>query len=222
MKFVVCYCWPRGDDHLAYAYRFINSYAQFPPQVDHETVILTDPGELDGEFDLARSLPKVSFFQCNAPGKDLSRYFAYCEQSTADVVIFLGGTTYCRRTGWGLRAATSFQNLGSNNLYGSCGHTGAGPVRPHIRTTGFWASPAMMRRYPMRPMNHAERYGVEHGTGCLSDWFAAQGNRVLVVTFNGEWDLAHANDDPNGYARGNQSSLLLGDRLTAPPYQPNP
>lgn len=219
MKFQILYCWPRGDEFLSYAYRFITSFSQFPPQVEANIVILTDPGELDGELELARTLPNVSFFQCPAPGKDLSRYFAYAEQSDADVIMCLGGSTYCRRAGWGLRAVTAFMNMGPINLYGACGHTGAGPVRPHIRTTGFWCSPKVLRRYPMRPHSHAERYQVEHGGGCLSDWFANQGGQVLVVNFGSEFDLAHANDDPNGYARGNQANLLIGDRLTCPPYQ---
>ncbi len=80
----------------------------------------------------------------------------------------------------------------------------------------------MYRQYPLKPRSHGERYHVEHGDGCLSDWFARTGHRVLVVTFGGEWDLAHANDDPNGYARGTQYNLLVGDRLTMPPYQAQP
>ena len=219
-RLAVCYCWPQGDDHTQYAMRFINSYIQSPPMVDHETVILTDPAELGEEFDLARScFPKVSFFQCPAPGKDLSRYFSYAENSSADVILCLGGSAYFRKPGWGVRVIRSFETLGAQNLYGACGHTGAGPVRPHIRTTGFWCSPKMLRRYPQRPQNHAERYQVEHGAGCISDWFSSQGSRVLVINFASEYDLAHANDDPQGYARGSQQALLFGDRLTAPPYQ---
>jgi len=220
MKFQVCFCWPRGDEHLALVYRFLSSYATHPPNVEHETVILTDPGSLDdAEFDLARTLPKVRFHQCHAPGKDLSRYFSFAESSDADVMMCLGGSSYCRRAGWGLRAVTAFMRLGNQNLYGACGHTGQGPVRPHIRTTGFWCSPNLLRRYPLRPQNHAERYQVEHGAGCISDWVQAQGFKPWVISFGGEWDLAHANDDPNGYARGTQANLLIGDRLTCPPYQ---
>lgn len=137
-------------------------------------------------------------------------------------MMYLGGTTYCRRAGWLMRMVGAFMNLGQNNLYGSCGHGGAGPVRPHIRTTGFACSPRMLAQYPRRPQNDADRYATEHGAGCLSDWFTQNGHRVLVITFGGEYDLAHANDDPNGYARGNQWNMLLGDKLTAPPFQSVP
>lgn len=220
MKFDVCICVPAGDEHLTYAYRFLSSYLNYQPNVEHDTVLLTDPGYESEALELFRMMPRVRAFSCPAPGKDLSRYFAYAEQSDADLIMCLGGTSYCRRQGWGLRAVTSWQRLGSPNLYGACGHTGAGPVRPHIRTTGFWTSPAVLRRYPHRPQNHAERYQVEHGAGCLSDWYKQQGYRALVVTFAGEYELDHAQDDPNGYAKGNHSSLLMGDRLTMPPYFP--
>lgn len=220
MKIAIAYCWPRGDEHLSYAYRFISSYSQFSPNVEHETIILTDPGDLPEGHELVFSLPKVSFFQCAAPGKDLSRYFAYSEQSTADLVMYLGGTTYCRRAGWLLKMVSAFMNLGSNNLFGACGHTGAGPVRPHIRTTGFACSPKLLARYPHRPMNHAERYTTEHGQGCLSDWIQGNGGQCWVVTFLGHYPLSDAQGDPNGYAKGNHSSLLIGDRLTRPPYFP--
>lgn len=222
MNFDICYCMPAGDEHISYAYRFLSSYFQFPPNIEHNTVILTDPGNEANAREFFALMPKLRVMATGSAGKDLQRYEEYCVQSNADCAMFLGGSTYCRRGGWGLKAISAFMNLGSQNLYGACGHTGAGPVRPHIRTTGFWCAPAMYRRYPKKPRNHAERYGVEHGDGCLSDWFAGLGHRVLVITFEGDYDLAHANDDPNGYARGNQYNLLIGDRLTMPPYQANP
>lgn len=222
MNLDICYCFPAGDDHIGYAYRFLSSYFMHPPNIEHNTVILTDPGNEQNAKEFFALMPRLRILATGSAGKDLQRYEEYCCQSNADCAMFLGGSTYCRRGGWGMRAVGAFMNLGNQHLYGACGHTGAGPVRPHIRTTGFWCSPAMYRRYPVRARNHAERYHVEHGAGCLSDWFAQLGQRVLVVTFTGEFDLAHANDDPNGYARGNQSNLLIGDRLTMPPYQPNP
>lgn len=222
MTFDIVYCAPAGDEHLSFQYRFLTSYCQFPPNIEHHTVILTDAGNEQNARDFFAILPKLRVLATGSQGKDLQRYEEYCEQSNADCAMFLGGSTYCRRGGWGMRAIGAFMNLGSGNLYGSCGHTGAGPVRPHLRSTGFWCSPAMYRQYPIKPRDQGQRYQVEHGNGCLSDWFANMGRRVLVITFSGEYDLAHANDDPNGYARGNQYNMLVGDRLTAPPYQAVP
>lgn len=221
-RLACCYCWPTTQDgnHTEMAARFIASYCANPPMVNHETVILTDPGDLLDEFDLARAtMPNVSFFQCDAPGRDLSRYFKFAESTDVDICLFFGGSSYFRRPGWGVQVIRSFETLGNTNLYGSCGHTGAGPVRPHVRTTGFWASPKMMRRYPSRPHDHASRYTCEHGQGCLSDWFRAQGHQTWVVSFNGHWPLERANDDPQGYARGAQQAMLFGDKLTMPPFQ---
>lgn len=220
MKFELAYCLPSGDDHLPYAYRFVTSYLQFPPACEHTMAILTDPGYESKAEELFELFSNVRIVTSPDIGKDLSRYFHLAERTDADLVMFLGGSTYCRRPGWGIRAVTAAQRMGMQNLYGACGHTGAGPVRPHIRTTGFWCSPAVLRRYPIRPKNHGERYQVEHGQGCISDWFATQGYQRWVINFGTEFDLSRANDDPHGYARGSQSNLLIGDRLTCPPYQP--
>lgn len=223
-KLEIGYCFPGGDEHLGYAYRFLNTLLQNPPMCEAKLTLLTDAGNQAEALDLFCMVPNVNTMVTPDQGKDLSRYFALAEVSSADVVMFLGGSTYCRRPGWGLRVLTSFQTMGSNNLYGACGHTGVGPVRPHLRTTGFWCSPIVLRRYPKRPKNQAERYMVEHGAGCISDWFHQQGYQRWVINFGTAHTLDRANDDPNGYGGRNKthSSLLIGDRLCAPPFHPNP
>lgn len=224
MTFDVCYCFPNGDEHIEFAYRFLTSYLQHPPNVDHNTIILTDPGNEANAAEFFQLMPKVRVMATGCAGKDLQRYEEYCAQSSADCAMFLGGSAYCRRGGWGIKAVGAFMNLGATNLYGACGNTGAGPVRPHVRTTGFWCSPALLRQYPIKCRDHPSRYHAEHGSGCISDWFAARGARRWIVTFGGEWDLAQANDDPHGYGGSSRShhNLLIGDRLTAPPFHSNP
>lgn len=220
MRFEICYCLPAGDEHVPQAFTFLNSYLVFPPGVEHSLVLLTDFGNEAEAMDLFSSVNNVHAIGTPAHAKDLSRYEFQARQSSADCMMMLGGSTYCRRAGWGLRAITAFQRLGSAALYGACGNTGAPGVHKHIRTTGWWAAPALLRQYPGWPSNAAGRYEMEHGQTCISGWAQRNGYQTWIVTFNGEYPLERAQDDPNGYARGNHSSLLVGDRLTRPPFMP--
>lgn len=202
------------------AWRFINSMITFPPQCEHNLVVLTDYGHEQEAGDIFSFLPNVRTVGTPDHAKDLSRYEAYVRQSLASCVMLLGGSSYCRKPGWALRAFTAFQRMGAQNLYGTCGHTGSGGVRPHIRSTGMWASPELLRRYPGWPRDYAGRYQAEHGLGCLSDWVRSQGGQCWVINLGSEYTLDRANDDPQGYQKGSQQALLIGDRLCCPPYFP--
>lgn len=221
MSLDVIYCFPgSGDNHLQYAWRFLNSMLQFPPMIQCNLVLLTDQSNYDEALEIFSVVPGVRAMVTPDHAKDLSRYEAYIKQCSSECVMMLCGSTYCRKPGWGLVAYRAFQNMGGSNLYGACGHTGAGPVRPHLRSTGFWGSPALLRRYPGWPKDVSGRYGMEHGAGCLSDWVRSQGGQCWVINFGSQHTLDRANDDLQGYARGQQQNLLIGDRLTMPPFQP--
>jgi hypothetical protein len=218
--FEIAYCLPAGDAHVAYAFKFLNSYLTFPPMIECDLVILTDPGNEQEAVDIFSMIPNVRAVATPDHAKDLSRYEAYVKQSGAACLMMLGGSAYCRRAGWALRAYRAFQTLGSNAIFGACGHAGAPGVHKHIRTTGWWAAPALLNRYPHWPKNEAGRYEMEHGTTCISGWVLAQGGQCWVVNMGSEFTLENPQGDVNGYARGNHSSLLIGDRLCAPPYMP--
>jgi hypothetical protein len=218
----ICFCCPAGDYHLSFAYRFLQTYLEYPPLLDHELIVLSDPANVEEAGEIFALAPKLRVVPTPDFAKDLSRYESWVKQSSAECVMLLGGSTYCRRPGWGLRAYTTFKRLGPNNLFGACGNNGAGPVHYHIRTTGFWGSPSLLSRYPRWPKDPSGRYEMEHGQGCLTRWVTEQGGQAYEVTFQAESTWPNFNSDPAGYARGNQFNLLLGDRLTSPPYMAFP
>lgn len=222
MKFEICYTLPRGDEHLNYAFRFLSTYLAYPPNIQHDTIILTDEGYEEEAKDLFRMLPGVRAVATPDHGKDLSRYQAWCQRSNADCVLFLGGSTYCRRAGWGLRMIGAFMNHGQQHLYGAMPNTGNGPVSPHLRSTGFWCSPALFNRYPIKATSHIVRYEIEHGRTCFTGWVLAQGLNAFEVTFGGVFPHGQWHSDQQGYAHGSQQNLVIGDRLTGPPYFAHP
>lgn len=224
-EFHIAYCFPAGDQFLTDAFSFLQTYLAFPAQVEHTLVLLTDPGYEQTALDMFSVAADVVAVATPDHAKDLSRYQAYSKQCQASCLMMLGGSSYARRPGWGLRALTAFRTLGPNAILGACGHTGAGPVHRHIRTTGWWTSPALLRQFPYWPTNIGGRYQMEHGQGTsLTAWADKMGYKSWAINFGSEYTLDRANDDPDGYGGRNKThaNLLIGDRLTRPPYANNP
>lgn len=206
------------------AKRFVESALKFPPGQEVNWIIAcnSDSGnQLSPEMtSVFQRLGNITFFKHDNSGWDIGAFQAYTKTSTADFCLYLGGTAYCRRPNWIFHMVNAFRTCGDGAIYGVCGNLGDQRVNvsPHIRTTGFWCAPSVMNRYPTIVRVGEQRYPFEHGPSGLTMWAWSQGLQVLVVDADGIWQFPNWNDGPNGFHRGNQSSLLLGDRLTEPPY----
>jgi hypothetical protein len=229
MKIALVYVYPLdGKQNFApLAAQFVASYQQHPPGHEHETIIVCN-GEraADTSKALFNPLPNVSFIDHDNSGWDIGAFQCAASKSDADIMIFCGSHTYFRKRGWMLRMRDVFEQFG-NSLYGSTGNQGDSGfnVYPHVRTTGFWCSPAMMAQYPLKvtqPGAGGQRYEMEHGQQCLTGWFVRQGKQALVVGWDCVHEVTNCNAIPNGFHNGDQSNVLVGDRLTAPPYYHTP
>lgn len=220
---IVCYVCPVvPGDHFEYAARFVTSCLMHPAGVEHRLVVVSNGGpptvEMKGLFSI---LPgPVEFFQHDDSGYDIGAYQAVARAKPCQMMVFLGGSTYVRGPGWLARMAEAYRLRGNLALFGATANCGDIPrqVWPHIRSTGFWMDPAVLNRYPIKIVTPQQRYPFEHGPQCLTQWMKNQGMRAWMVTWQGEfewpiWDKVH-----NGFHRGDQSGLLVGDRLTEPPF----
>lgn len=222
----IVYCYPTiaGEKYHELASRFLNSYCLYPPLALHTTTIILNGGHQPDDISpLFHALPNVKFFEHDNSGMDIGAYQAVSRLSTASMILFLTASSYFRRPGWLNRMAQAFQRHG-NALYGAMGNRGDARVNcaPHVRSTGFWLSPALFNSYPHRITDNSQRYPFEHGKDCLTQWVYRQGLKVWVVGFDGEYEWAHWDMIPNGYHRGDQSNLLVGDHLTEPPFYHTP
>lgn len=201
--------------------RFVRTYQQFPPGHDHKTVIVCNGGNRTASTDLLfEPLPNRVMMQHDNSGRDIGAFQMAALKVPCDLMVFFGGSTYFRRSsGWLARMVESYRKHGPT-LYGSTGHTGTPQlhVYPHIRTTAFWMPPALMNAYPHRVRHDNQRYPFEHGRDCLTDWIARNGMVPLIVGWHGEYPWEQWASVPNGYHNGDQSNVLVGDRLTEPPY----
>jgi hypothetical protein len=221
MNIIVEYCFPLAPQYFDLAAQFVSSYNSHPAGIDHRLVVVSNGGpptpDMQALIDQF-SHPAEIFVHDNS-GYDLGAAQAVAKNFPADMTVFFGSSAYLRGPGWLARMAEAFQRHGPSHLYGSMGNDGDPRfgVFPHIRTTGFFCAPLMMNMYPLRVTRPEHRYPAEHGQNCLSEWFKNSGHKVLIVTWDQEyewpWDRI-----PNGFHQGNQSALLTGDKNSCPPY----
>jgi hypothetical protein len=224
MSSIVCvYVFPTvPGPHFENAVRFISSYIMNPAGADHRLVVVSNggPPTVDMQALIAMLPIQAEIFIHDNSGWDIGAFQAAAHAYPCDMMVFFGTTAYLRGPGWLRRMVEAFEHRGKAGLYGSTanqGNPGVG-VFPHIRTTGFWLSPAIMNMYPLRVTDPSQRYPAEHGPHCLTEWCRAQGYRAWMVAWNGEYEWPYWDSVQNGYHQGNQSNLIVGDRMTAPPF----
>lgn len=221
----IVYVFPANltEQYAHYAARFVASYVKNLTSVPHNTVIAVNGGRLDPEIEcLFLPLPNLTFLPHDNSGYDIGAFQAVSRVSTADVIMFFGASAYIRNPQWLNRVCQSVEKYG-NALYGTMGNRGVANlnVHPHVRTTGFWLPPKLLNRYPHRITHASQRYEFEHGKTCLANWIGQQRLKTLVVTAYGEYEWAQWDIIPNGFHRGNQGALLVGDKLSEPPFYPH-
>ncbi|MDP1859523.1 MAG: hypothetical protein Q8K82_12685, partial [Gemmatimonadaceae bacterium] len=207
----VVYVYPMGGG--AYdeaARRFVATYREFPPLADHTLHVVLN-GEVSPGDDSAAvfaGLP-CEFHTHDDSGWDIGAFQMAARTIECDVLVCLGGNTYFRRAGWLERMSAAFR-LHGNGLYGA---SASYEVTPHIRTTGFWCSPELIRAYPIDVCTYEDRYDFEHGDLSITRLAEHLGLGCWMVT----WDGVYAQDEwrtpPNIFWRGDQSGCLVYDRL---------
>jgi len=212
-----------GPQHWEHACRFASTLHKFPAEHDHKFTVVSNGGKPDIQTE-ALFAPFAAEFFCRANiAKDIGAWQGVAEHSSAELIVFLGGSTYIRGAGWLRRMVEAFRKHG-DGLYGCMVNTGDQrfSVSPHIRTTGFWTTPWLMNKYPERIIKEEQRYPFEHGPNCLTTWVSKQGLPALLVTWTHEYALPDWGKCPNGFHRGDQSGILVGDHLSEPPLYPFP
>lgn len=222
MDVEICYIYPQGgaNGHLEKALKFLATYHACPPMALHRTVIVCNetPCNSETEF-LFASMPEIRFLNSDGKGKDISGFQKSAQSTSAGLMVFLGGNSYFRRPGWLQRMTSVYQAYG-DGLYGCTGNQGDHRfnVWPHARTTGWWARPQLVNEHPLRVTDDSQRYFYEHGADGISSWVIKKGKPVWIVGWNCVYPLHDCDAMPFGYHQGNQENLIVGDRLTAPPY----
>lgn len=191
------------------AARFVATYSQFPPNHDHDTIVICNGGTLPLETRLIFSpLPSVQFFsRANDPGWDISGYIeaARTVAKDYDAVCCCGESVFFTRAGWLARVAEEWAKRGP----GFYGFFGSFCVRAHLQTTAFMCPPVWLTRWPNPVNSRAARYDFEHGPRSLWRLMSANGLPALLVTWDGCYPPREWRFPRNIIYRGDQSNCLM-------------
>lgn len=213
---VVCVYVFWGD---SMARRFFTYYKQFVPGHSHTLIVVLNDNNWEASMDLFQDIPCLLIEGDNV-GKDIGAFQSIADNVDCDLMVFFGNSAYVTGDGWLKRMVESYRKHG----YGLYGSMGSGEdkkcgVSNHIRTTGFWMPVELMRSYPYRiDDTHKMRYGFEHGDFSITNWALKQCAKVLMVTWIGEYEIPKWKTAPNAFRNGNQSAVIVRDRLCDPPF----
>jgi len=222
VKVAIVYIYPSAlngatDDYVG---RFLSSYVRNPTKVYHDSIVVLNGGKQSSELLCMFScLKNCRFFEHDDSGWDIGAFQAVAAANAQyDVMVFLGTSAWIKGPSWLDRIVETFSHHG-DHLYGVMGNQGNGNgVHPHIRTTGFWMRPGLLNEYPVRVNTPGQRYPFEHGQQCLTQFVWSRRKKAYVITWNGAYEYPNWDSIPNGFHRGNQSALIIGDRVSDPPY----
>lgn len=191
------------------AARFSATYHDFPPGIDHETVIVCNGGPLRYELAMLFAVMRPQFWpRKNDPGWDVSAYIEAAHTLCAkfDFLICCGASAYFHRAGWLKRFVEAWEKHGA----GFYGALSSYLLRPHLQTNGFCCSPALLRTWTKPVTSREERYEFEHGMNPL--WRSA--SNAMLVTWDGEWAMRDWRKPANIMWRGDQSNCLIWNNHT--------
>lgn len=208
------------------AQRFCDTYLKYPANYPHTLVIVCNDPNWNDYRHVFSQMPCMLVEGDNV-GWDIGAFQKVAQSVEADLMVFFGSTAYLTRSGWLKRMVESYEKHGFG-IYGALA-SGADPksnVYTHIRTTGFWMHPSLLKSYPYSVASSNDRnspdsrYSFEHGKYSITNWVLLNGGKVILVTWIGEYEVNQWSLAQNSFHNGNQSALIVRDRLCDPPYYP--
>ena len=209
MRICLCYtCVTTGKRTADHAAKFLATYHQFQPGIEHDTLIICNGGPLKTEQAVMFSSLNAQLWpRQNDEGWDLTGYIEAANGPAAhyDMMLCLGESNYFHREGWLWRLAEAWEKWGP----GMYGPYATNVVRAHLQTTAFACAPFLLRNYPYRVAGRKDRYEFEHGQQSLWRRTALRGMPVKLVTWDGEWDPRAWRTPKDIIWRGDQSNCLM-------------
>jgi hypothetical protein len=124
------------------------------------------------------------------------------------LIVCLGGNSHFTRAGWLSRMVAAARSHG-DGLYGA---SASYERDPHIRTTGFWCDPMLLRAYPINVRTYEERYAFEASASSLTRLAEHEGLQCWLVTWSGEYLMGDWRTPADIFRRGDQSNALVRDK----------
>ena len=130
-----------------------------------------------------------------------------------DLLVCFNSSTYVTGNGWLQRFVDAVEKHG-DGLYGPLTSY---EIVPHVRTPCMIFQPKIINDYPMEVQSREDTYRFEslgwpNGVPNFTQWVKHNGQKTILVTWDGSYDLWQWRTPPNIFRRGDQSNLIVKDR----------
>jgi hypothetical protein len=201
------------------AERFVQTYKQFPPQIEHELLVVCCNGPHAAGYGPATTLFKglaSRFATYDGGGWDIGAGQSIAHRVDADFLVCANAGVYFHRAGWLRRFAEARMEHGEG-LYGASASYEPSPfvqgrLNPHIRTSFYGCNPETFRQYPFKIDSREKSFKFEAGEWSFTQWFEQQGLPAYLVTWDGSYQKQDFRKPPNVFRKGDQSNTLVYDR----------
>lgn len=200
---------PGCPEHKNWARRFVFSVTHHRASRPYRFTVICNGPVFDGH-EIFGPMGDYDVFHHDDSGWDIGGYIAYSRVCRSEVLYCMGGTAYVKTDAWLERPLESWMKHGP----GMHGTMSTYEIRPHLNTSGFMTSPALLSAYPYPVRSKQERYEFEHGYRSFWMTINRWGFQTLFVTHCGEYGWPDWRLPPNIYRRGTQANLLTHFRHT--------
>jgi hypothetical protein len=220
MKIALAYLIPVGEweTYGPGAKKFAETYKQFPPQIEHELIVVCCNGPATTALSVFFKGIATRFESYYGAGRDVGAAQSIAQKVDADFLVFANADVHFFRAGWLKRFAEARMEHG-DGLYGATASFESYPfipgnLNPHIRTSFYGCNPETFRQYPFKIDSREKCFKFESGEWKFMQWVEDRGEPCLMVT----WDGCYAKQDfrkpANVFRKGDQSNNLIHDRHT--------
>ncbi len=205
LRIAVVYAHPVGD--VDSPQRFISSIQRRPAGLAFALHVYFFGGTPSEDDLAAYDGLSCEFHSDGQIETDVAAFQKAAHEVECDMLVCLGPTSNVVEAGWLRRMADAYIEAG-DALFG-CTASYVGD--PHIRITGFWCDPMLIRAYPRQVRDAQSRQEFEVGAASLTRLAEYVGLQCLMVT----WDAMYPKRDwriaPNVFRRGTQADALIRD-----------
>lgn len=198
------------------ARKFIATYREFPPEWDHDLVIVFCNGQATPEMiEIYDGLVSKNLFY-EGSGMDIgAQQFAAC-RCRQQFVICANSRTYFHKAGWLKRMVECREQFGPG-VYGAMASYEGCPLgqiwpTPHLRTAFYGMDSELWREFPHTVNSREDSFRFESGEWNIANWCESRGERAMLVSWGGCWEKSDWRKVPNGFRNGDQSNCLVWDR----------
>lgn len=201
-----------GAVYFDYARRFVSSYHKFPPEMEHEIIVVSNGGKPSGQTQiLFSSISNAKLVENDNVGLDIGAFQKFAGLVDCDLMVCLGASVYFHRKGWLKRMVEVWREKG-RGVYGtSCNYE----TSPHIRPFFVMLDPKLLLAYPYKIKNRKDCLAFESGGWKrkmnFTAWSENRGFPNWMVTWDGIYGIKEWDNPDNVFRKGNQLSMLALD-----------